>query len=242
MAADAHVERVVLRDGKALATAAAETIASALAEAVARGGRATLALSGGGTPAPAYRLLGRHVAVDWSRVHVFQVDERCVPPDHQDSNWRMIVQTLLSPARVPQANAHRMEGERRPAGAARDYEGLVQTAFAGAAPAFDAVVLGIGADGHVASLFPGAPALRARRRLVAHVEAPASSPVRDRLTLTLPALNAARLALFVVAGAGKRNAVARALAGDRDAPASLVRPAGGRVVWMLDPEAAGASR
>jgi 6-phosphogluconolactonase len=224
----------VFPDPESLAMAAANAIADALAAAIDRNGRATLALSGGSTPAETYRRLAAHRGVDWSRVHVCQVDERCVPPNDSHSNWRMIRETLLAPAGVASDHAHRMEGERPPEDGARDYEGRLRDLFPGGAPALDAVVLGIGEDGHVASLFPDSRGLDERTRGVLHTEAPSTSPVRDRLTLTLPVLNAARLALFVVTGEAKRPAVARALAGDANVPASLVRPPGGRLVWLLD--------
>jgi 6-phosphogluconolactonase len=185
-----------------------------------------------------YRRLADDARVDWSRVHVCQVDERCVPPDDADSNWRMIRETIVDPAGVPLAHQHRMAGEKNPPDAAADYEAELRALFAGRPPAFDAVVLGIGGDGHVASLFPGDAALDERERWVLHTEAPASSPVRDRLTLTLPVLNAARLAVYIVAGAGKRDVAGRAMTGDAALPAARVRPAG-RLVWMLDQASAG---
>jgi 6-phosphogluconolactonase len=232
------VERIVLDNIDALAAGASGLIAEALHEAQRGGRHATMALSGGGTPVEIYRGLAWESRVDWSRVHVCQVDERCVPPDDLESNWRMIRETLLTPADVPLANQHRMAGEKNPPDAAADYEAELRALFAGRPPAFDAVVLGIGEDGHVASLFPGDAALDERERWVLHTHAPASSPVRDRLTLTLPVLNAARLAVYIVSGAGKRDVAARAMAGDAALPAARVRPAG-RLVWMLNSAAAG---
>jgi 6-phosphogluconolactonase len=228
----------VTRGPGALAVEAAGLLAEVVALAVDRNEGAVIGLSGGSTPVETYRRLASDPRVDWSRVHVCQVDERCVPPDDPESNWRMIRETLVEPAGVPLANLHRMAGERHPPDAAADYEAELRALFAGRPPAFDAVVLGIGEDGHVASLFPGDAALDERERWVLHTHAPASSPVRDRLTLTLPVLNAARLAVYIVAGAGKRDVAARAMAGDQALPAAIVRPAGG-LVWVLDAEAAG---
>lgn len=184
----------------------------------------TLILAGGRTPRPVYARLASE-PYDWTEVHVFFSDERCVPPDHPDSNFRMARETLL--AHVP-ARVHRMPGETCDAAA---YEGELR-AFFGGPPAFDLAFLGLGADGHTASLFPGDPALAEERRLVLRVR----GPDYPRLTLTLPALSAARLAVFLVAGAEKRGALRRLLA-DRDIPAARV--AARRVVIIADRAAAG---
>ena len=229
----------VFPDASAVAGAAAGLVAEAIEKGVRREGRAIIALSGGSTPEETYRRLAAHGEIDWSLVHVCQVDERCVPPDDELSNWRMINETLIAPAGVPAAHAHRMEGERPPPAAARDYEAVLRRLFPTGAPAFDAVVLGIGEDGHVASLFRGSPALAEQTRWVLHTESPPSSPVSDRLTLTLPALGSARFAVFVVTGANKGSAVKRALSASGGTPAGMVRPAG-RLAWVLDEAAGGA--
>jgi len=223
----------------ALARAAAEAVAEAAAIAVAERGRFTIALAGGATPRPLYALLADAGApfrarVPWDRVHVFFGDERCVPPDHAESNWRMAREALLDPVRP--ASAWRMPGEQPdPAAAAAAYEAVLARFFGvsaagGSPPAFDVVLLGLGADGHTASLFPGSPALEETVRWVAAPWVPRLGA--HRLTLTLPVLNAAREALFLVAGADKADALRRVLAGDAALPAARVRPAGGAIFYV----------
>ena len=184
----------------------------------------TVVLAGGRTPRPLYTLLAAQ-PYDWSAVDIFFSDERCVPPDHAASNFRMARETLLS--RVT-AHVHRMPGETCDAPA---YEEELRAVSGRDPPAFDLVFLGMGADGHTASLFPGDPALEETRRLVVKV----SRPDHDRLTLTLLVLCAARLVVFLVSGAEKRDALWRVLAGE-DLPAARV--AAGRVVIVADPAAA----
>lgn len=184
----------------------------------------TLALAGGETPRALYQRLAT-APVDWAHTEVFFGDERCLPADHPDSNYRMAFEALLS--RVP-ARVHQMPGETCAAAA---YEKELRAVFSPGVPRFDVVLLGIGADGHTASLFPGDPALEERERLVVRVERADHS----RLTLTLPVLNAARLALFLVAGESKRDALRRVLAG-ADLPAARV--AAQRTVIIADEAAA----
>jgi 6-phosphogluconolactonase len=184
----------------------------------------TLVLAGGRTPRAFYARLARE-KYDWSKVDVFFSDERCVPPDHPDSNFRMARETLLS--RVT-ARVHRMHGETCDA---VGYEGELRLVFGKGLPSFDLVFLGMGADGHTASLFPGDPALEETQRLVAKV----ARPDHQRLTLTLPVLSASKLAVFLVSGAEKREALRRVLAGD-DLPAARV--AARRVVIIADAAAA----
>jgi 6-phosphogluconolactonase len=222
----------------ALTGAAAEAVAGAARAAVAARGRFTVALAGGGTPRPVYELLATAYrdAVDWSRVEVFFGDERCVPPDHESSNYRMAHRTLL--ACVPAGRVHRMRGERAAADAAARYDAELRDAV-GAEPdgaTFDLVLLGVGADGHTASLFPGAAALDEVERWAVAVQAPDDAPVRDRVTLTFPALDAARHTLVLCAGAAKHHVV-HAVRTDPTAgrryPAARVR-ALGDVRWMVD--------
>jgi len=179
----------------------------------------TLVLAGGETPRATYRRLAEE-KYRWDEVDVFFGDERCVPPDHPDSNYRMANETLLS--FVP-ARAHRMRGESC---AAESYERELRDLFGGL-PRFDFVFLGLGTDGHTASLFTGDPALDERERWAVRVR----RPDHERLTLTLPVLSAARLAVFLVAGAGKREALRRMMA-DEDIPANRV--AAERVVVLAD--------
>lgn len=204
---------------------AAEWFAEALRQSLAGGGRCSFALSGGHTPRPIFRKLAG-MDVPWDRVDFYFVDERCVPPDHQESNYFHAEENLFRPAHVKPEQVRRMEGERddRDA-AARDYEALLP-------PVLDVALIGMGEDGHTASLFPGASALEERERRVLAVVGPKPPPWR--LTLTLPVLRSARKVLNVVAGAGKREAVRRVLAGE-DLPVTRVTNA----VWMLDRAAAG---
>lgn len=199
-----------------------------------------MALAGGSTPEATYRLLARDYAdrIDWSRVHVFFGDERTVPPEYEDSNYRMAREALLD--HVPVGGVHRMRGELPPAEAARAYEEELREFFGpGEVPGFDLILLGIGEDGHTASLFPNTPALDVTDRWV--VENPVEKLDTVRLTLTAPAINAARAVVFLVAGEGKAGALREILEGGadpRDYPAKLVQPAGG-ATWMVDRAAAG---
>jgi 6-phosphogluconolactonase len=225
-------QRVVAADAAAMARLAAEWLAGEIRVAVTLRGVCALALSGGATPRPAYEALAEGPLEDpvpWDRVHVFFGDERAVPPDHPDSNYRMASEALLRRVSVPAGNVHRMEAEAADAQAAADrYARLLPEAL-------DVLVLGVGADGHTASLFPGSPALHERSRRVVPVRAP--KPPERRLTLTPPVLAAARRILVLAAGEDKAQAVARALksAGTPDeVPARLARDG----VWFLDAAAA----
>jgi 6-phosphogluconolactonase len=222
-----------------LAGAAARNFASKAAEAIEERGRFAVVLAGGSTPKATYEILARDFveAVDWNDVDVFFGDERSVPPDHEDSNYRMAREALLD--RVPVGSVHRMQGELPPDEAASSYEDELR-AFFGAEelPRFDLVLLGIGGDGHTASLFPETPALGVTDRLV--VANPVPKLDTTRITLTAPVLNAARAVDFLVAGEGKAEALKKILEGDADPrryPAKLVRPPGGPA-WMVDQAAA----
>jgi len=229
----------VAADAEALAALAAAEIGRAAARAAQARGLAALALAGGTTPRRTYQLLaepGGHEGVPWERVLFFFGDERCLPPDHPDSNWRMARQALLARVPIPAANVFRMAGEAEdPERAATAYQAeLVE--LLGPAPRLDLALLGMGVDGHVASLFPRSPALAEERRLVC--AAPGPRPGERRLTLTLPALNAARAVLFLITGEEKAGLVAEVLAGGRtELPVARVRP-GGEVHWLLDRAAA----
>ena len=179
--------------------------------------------------------------VAWDRVRFFFGDERCVPPDSDRSNYRMAKETLLDPLGIPPEHVFRMKGEEEPRRAAEKYRGVLTREFGGEAMArFDLVFLGMGPDGHTASLFPGTRALQVSRRPVAANWVPKFS--EWRLTLTYPALNAARRVVFLVTGAEKRPAAERILKrgkGWRDLPAAGIRPSGGSLLWLLDEEAGG---
>ena len=222
------------------ARAAAETVAAACREAVAARGRFFLAVPGGNTPRGLFAVLAGEPyrsAIDWAAGQVFWTDERCVPPDHRDSNYRLAFELLLARVPIPPTHIHRMRGEDPPAAAAAAYEKELVRTFGTPAPVFDLVLLGMGADGHTASLFPGHPALRETARAVAAASGPDG---RDRITLTLPVLARASRVLFLVTGGNKAEAVAAVLEGKTSGqpPAGLVGPPGHRVRWFLDRDAA----
>lgn len=234
--------RMVLPDADALAAVAAERIVAVAREAIAARGRFMIALAGGATPRATYaRLAATPEAVDWPRTWVAFGDERCVPPDHRESNYRAAREVLLDRVPVPSAQVMRMEGERPdPEVAATDYARRLAQAFGtrrGEWPRFDLVLLGMGLDGHTASLFPGSPAARETFRTVIAVHA-AAAAIPQRLTLTLPVVNAARCVIMLVAGQEKARTVAAALAPGSTLPAGLVAPVDGELVWMLDRGAA----
>lgn len=230
----------VLPDVDALAEASAREVADAARHAVETNGRFLVALAGGRTPVNTYRRLASgpfREAVDWSRVEVFTSDERAVPAGHADSNFGMIRRTLLDPLGFAPERAHRMRGEAPDLdAAAREYEAELLR-VAGTPPALDLVLLGLGADGHTASLFPGGDALVETSRWVVASTGPDAS---GRLTLTFPAILAARRIMVLVAGADKSETLRRVLQGGEPSslPAQRLHEAGSRVVWMVDAEAA----
>ena len=196
-------------DDAARATAGA--IVDAARSALAARGRFVLCLSGGKSPQAVFRLLAGPLRdeVDWGRTHLWFGDERCVLPDDASSNYGMAKASLLDHVPVPAAQVHRLEGEMVPGTAAHraDLELRAFVEASGEGPTFDVMMIGAGPDGHTASLFPGMPSLEERERLVIHTVAPEPFPVRDRLTLTLPALCDARLVLLLATGADKRAAL-----------------------------------
>ena len=213
--------------------------ADRIAAAADQGGH--IALAGGSTPRRAYELAA-DLDADWSRATLWFGDERCVPPDHEHSNFGMARRALLSRlgAGADAPRVERMEGERGPADGAAAYEDALRNAFGDGAPRLDLVLLGIGPDMHTASLFPGDGALATEGRLAVGVETPGMAPLVSRITLTLDTLNAAHEVLFLIAGEDKADAVAGAF-GDAPgphAPASLVRPDAGNLTVLLDPAAA----
>jgi len=238
-----HPIFVVLPDKSALAAEAADRFVASARGAIEGRGRFVVALSGGTTPEVVFPLLRnapRVQRVDWSRVEVFWGDERNVPPDHPDSNFGNAYRMMLShvPGLRPEA-IHRMQAESPDLeAAALAYEAELRLAFGTRGeelPAFDLVWLGMGPDGHVASLFPGSKALREMQRWVV----PNWAPARRiwRLTLTLPVLNAAREVHFLVSGKNKANAISHIRSGRSRLPAARVHAQ--RTVWLLDRAAAG---
>lgn len=235
-------EIVVLSDAEALANEAAAQFAALASEAVTSRGRASVALSGGSTPARLFALLAEQPyrsQIPWEQVHFFWADERCVPPEAPSSNYRMAQEILLSQVPVPPDQVHRMQGELAPEIAARAYQRELQDFFCGPRPRLDLVLLGLGEDGHTASLFPGSPLLAERERLVAPATAAYQDRPAERITLTLPAINTARQVLFLVAGSAKAAIVEAVLNGPVGRfPAQQVRPTAGSLIWLLDAAAA----
>lgn len=234
-------ELTVVSDAERLAEAAARRIVALASAAVARRGRFVVALSGGSTPRATYRLLATEPhasAIDWLRVQVFWGDERCVPPHHADSNYRVARRALLDHVDLPARNVHRIRGELTPEEAAAAYRAELEAAL-GDRGRFDLILLGLGPDGHTASLFPGTTALEEGQRAVVAVHLEELGAWR--VTLTLPVLNAARHVMFLVSGADKANALARVLEGER-LPAGLVQPSDGSLTWLVDRKAAAGFR
>jgi 6-phosphogluconolactonase len=227
----------ILDDPQALAARAADVIAGAM-----RGCAAPfrLCLAGGSTPRAAYNLLARRNDLDWECTELFFGDERFVPHDNPDSNYRMARESLLTGGNVHPRALLAMPTDGTPQGCADAYEEILRQQYGAslldpAVPLFDLMLLGLGADGHTASLIPGQPVLKERNRWVAPVP---QGRDQVRLTLTYPALQSSKLTLFLVAGADKAQAVARVRSGDTALPAGALQPVG-EVVWLLDQAAAG---
>jgi len=236
-------------DTASLAEVAAQRLAALLRDACHRHGSAHICLTGGQTPRDTYVRLARATppgGVDWNGVHLFWGDERLVPPDHADSNFGMADAALILPAAIPSRNVHRIHGELPDAAqAARDYQRTLQRFARPGRPRFDVVLLGLGTDGHIASLFPASPLLEVAAGiddtapLVSEVWVPALQ--RWRITLTPRALLDAGAILMLTAGAAKAAAVNAVLLGSEDVsqwPAQLLRQAGDRVEWWMDSAAA----
>lgn len=243
-----NFELIICEDKNALAHEAATRFVAAAEESIAARGRFRVALSGGSTPQVLYSLLSEPAwreRIAWNKTHVFWGDERNVPLDHADSNYRMARESLLAKVPIPEANVHRIKGELESTDAAREYEDELRREFgleSNQLPNFDLVLLGMGADGHTASLFPGTDVLRVTDKLVASVWV--EKLQTHRVTLTLPVLCVSHRALFLVAGADKAETLREVLAGGLDEPtdtrypSQLVRPITGSLVWLLDKAAA----
>lgn len=238
----AEREIIVVADGQDLGRRSAERFIELARRSAQASGRFSAALSGGSTPKQLYSLLaapGYVERVPWQQVHLFWGDERCVPPDHAESNFRMVHEALLSKIDLPAQNVHRIPAELEPQAAAARYEEHLRDFFGqgpGALPPFDLILLGIGEDGHTASLFPGSDALQQTERLVA---APYVEQLKShRLTLTLPVLNHGAEDWFLVSGSGKARVVREILSGSADLPAAKVNPAHGKLVWFITQDAA----
>jgi 6-phosphogluconolactonase len=218
----------IFANAQELARGAAEYFVARSGEAVARKGFFTVALSGGSTPKALYQLLV-DLDVPWSKTHFFWSDERHVPPDHPDSNYRMAYEAMLAHVPVPESNIHRVHSENPDAAeAANEYE---QTLLP-----LDLILLGLGTDGHTASIFPGSEVLNETKRLVA---APWVEKFNAyRITMTLSLLNNGASVVFLVSGAEKAGIVKEVIEGPKQYPAQFVQPAHGQLLWMLDKDAA----
>jgi 6-phosphogluconolactonase len=240
-------------DAGHLAHAVADHFVALAREAIATNGRFAVALAGGSTPRAAYALLATDEfssRVDWSLVHVFWGDERCVPSDHPDSNYRMGREVLFDQVSLPARNVHRMRGELEPADAAAEYERVLRAFFLPSEGReaeeetrlvrFDLVLLGMGGDGHTASLFPGTAVIREQTRwvLAYYVE----KLDAWRITLTPAVINAAANVTFIVSGSGKAERLRQVLARPHQPdllPAQIVSPVRGHLRWLVDAPAAG---
>lgn len=228
----------ILNDPRELADYAAKFFISKAQAAIDSRNRFSVALSGGNTPRELYARLAKSdltSRVNWEAVHLFWGDERCVPPDHADSNYRMVKESLGVP--IPAQNIHRIKGEIAPDKAAAQYENELLSFF-GNAPRFDLILLGLGDDGHTASLFPFSPALQERTRwavAVSHETPP--PPLVSRVTLTPGTINAARQVVFLISGAGKAKRLAEIFHGPSQPdlfPALAIQPRNGNLLWLID--------
>ncbi|HYK22686.1 MAG TPA: 6-phosphogluconolactonase [Pyrinomonadaceae bacterium] len=231
----------IFSDPNDLARAASEHFVARSVEAVERRGLFTVALSGGSTPKLLYELLADKSApfrdrIPWSSIHFFWSDERHVPPDHPDSNYRMANEALLSQVPVSENNVHRVLSENTDASAAAEaYESTLWGLADDGLPRLDLVLLGLGTDGHTASIFPGSEVLHETTRLVS---APWVEKLKTyRITMTLPLLNNGASVVFLVSGKEKAEIVKAVLEGPRLYPAQEINPADGELIWMLDKEA-----
>jgi 6-phosphogluconolactonase len=235
---------IAVADANEVAEEAASRIAKTLREAIARYGNATIALSGGNTPRAAYALLAKDASIEWNAIEIYWVDERAAAPTDDRSNYRWAKATLLDAAPIAASAVWRMPADSRDIEkAARAYDALLRARVresSDALPAFDAMILGVGDDGHTASLFPGEPTVSVTDRVV--VAVPKKGDREARMTITAPVIERAR-ALFVLAvGAGKQGPLDRAWAveGDlRKTPARVIRSGRGAVTWIIDRAAGG---
>jgi 6-phosphogluconolactonase len=237
----------VFPDERELIRAEADRFVLLARAAVEARGGCLIALSGGSTPRPLYELLATAPyapGIDWGRLHLFWGDERCVPPDHPDSNYRMTREALIDHVPIPPGNVHRIRGEDEPHQAAEGYQRGLREFFGSEerpARSFDLVLLGLGPDGHTASIFPGTAAVTEARRWVmaVHVDRPREM---WRVTLTTVLLNAAADVTFLVSGNDKATRLREVLQEGAPLPAQLIKPMSGRLHWMVDAAAGSALR
>jgi 6-phosphogluconolactonase len=232
----------VYKDKDEVSLAAAELIAHTVRQAVQSRGRCNVVLAGGETPRRAYELLAASpygVALPWQQIHVYWGDERCVPSTDALSNQHMVRQALLGHVPIPEENIHPISYEGAPMEAAQNYEKLLRTTVDNEMPQFDLVLLGLGNDGHTASLFPHTDVLNSHKQWVSPVYLPEKD--QYRITVTAPILNGARIIVFLVVGENKAQVVQEIIEGPMDKkrlPAQLISPLGGSLYWLLDEKAA----
>ncbi len=236
----------VSKDTAGASRASADLFVQTAREAVAQNGRFTVALTGGSSPVQLYKLLAAapyRDQVPWDQTFVFWGDERAVPHTDDRNNARMAFELLLDHVPVPPAQVHRMSGELPPDESARQYEALLKAHFSGGPPQFDLILLGMGDDGHTASMFPGTDVVHERERWVKELFL--ASQGMYRITLTAPLINQARRVVFQVFGAGKTATLKRVLEGPYQPdqlPSQLINPTSGELHWFLDEAAAGEIR
>jgi 6-phosphogluconolactonase len=235
---------VILEDASAACVRAAEEMTHLAGESICSRGQFAICLAGGSTPKSAYELLATrfHLSVDWKEVQFFWGDERCVAPDDDASNFGMAKRAMLSKLEIRPDQIHRIRGEDEPEAAARAYEEDLREFFSlgdNEFPRFDLILLGLGANGHTASLFPRSNAIHETRRMAVATEV--DDPIRHRVSLTFPAINNAARIIFLVCGTEKAAAVRDVLEGPKDPdrlPAQAIEPIDGEVIWILDRKAA----
>jgi 6-phosphogluconolactonase len=242
-----HIKYYVEADPAALARRTAQYFTEMVSEAVADQNRARIAISGGSTPKAAFQLLADpnqpwRARMPWDKLDLYFVDERTVPPDHADSNYRMTKEAMLSHVGIPCAQVHRIKGELPPEVAASEYESELRNTFrleGAESPRFDLLQLGMGPDGHTASLFPHTAAIHEMGRLAIENQVPQLNTTR--VTLTWPVINHARSVFFLIAGADKADRVREVFMGPRDPerlPSQLIWPSSGILTLFLDKAAA----
>ncbi|ORX92734.1 6-phosphogluconolactonase [Basidiobolus meristosporus CBS 931.73] len=225
-----------------VSVALAKFVAKASAEAIQRHGRFTIALSGGSLPQTLSAVLKDDPSVQWSKWHVFFADERCVPLDHEDSNYLLAKRALFDHVSIPDAQIYTINNSlvKDTAKASDDYQDTLRKVFASKTdvmfPVFDMILLGIGPDGHTCSLFPGHPLLQEQYEWVAPIEDSPKPPPR-RITLTLPVLNHCHAAVFVVTGDNKKDIVPMVLEQESNLPSQMVKPTHGKLYWFFDDDA-----
>jgi len=233
---------LIFENAAALARHAAEQLSALARNSVASHGKFTVALSGGSTPRTMFSILAEEPLrsqTPWNSTFVFWSDERTVPPDHPDSNYRMAYEALISRVPLPAENVHRMRGESDPAKSADEYQAELACFFGTGWPRFDLVLLGMGDDGHTASLFPGTAALAIEDRQIAANHVPRLNT--DRLTMTAPTINHAAAVWFLISGRSKAATLKEVLQGPRQPdlyPSQRIAPVDGELLWMTDRDAA----